>query len=87
MNINNFDLSKAELVKPIVYKNNGSLRDLGGSVLKHKKTKVYLINEFNFDNQDMAVIIVEYWFGVEAKFFKEMLIVDKKCIRRILSKF
>jgi len=86
MNVNLFDLSKAEIVKPIIHKNNGTLRDVGSSVLRHPKTKVYLIYEFNFDNQDMVVIIVEYWVGIRGEYSREMLVVDRNCIKKIPNK-
>jgi len=83
IDINTFDLSNAEIVKPIIHKDNGTLRDVGNSVLRHKKTKIYLINEFNFNGFDMVVIIVEYWVSTESRFVRQMVVTSKNCIKRI----
>jgi len=82
MNIYDFDLSKAKIVKSVIRKRNGTLQDVGGAVLRHPKTKVCLINEFSFDNQDMAVIIVEYWDVINQEYRRQMLVVDKNRIKQ-----
>jgi hypothetical protein len=76
MNYNELDFNKLkEIHKQLNF--NNSQNGLAYSVLTDTKTRIYLLNEFICQNQNMIVVIVKYWDGIKQKYNYYTCVWDK----------